>query len=207
VRGERGEKGDPGERGAPGAAGERGERGEKGERGEPGRDGQDGRDGRDGKDGEPGRDAAQVEVLDGIDPTRSYGRGTFAAMRGGLFYAARSTQPLADDAAPGAAGWVCLARGIVHDAQALEDGGRWIVRTVTYSDGTVDTQRQKTALVINRGVYQAARQYDAGDVVTLDGSQWAAQKHTAERPREGHAWRLCVKHGRDGKDGRDGGDA
>jgi collagen type III alpha len=206
--GARGEKGDRGEAGVPGERGERGERGEKGERGEAGRDGQDGRDGRDGKDGEPGRDAAQIDVLDSIDPARSYGRGTFAAMRGGLFYAARSTDVIGFDAKPGALvvlppGWVCVMRGIAKDEQTVEDGGRWLVRTVTYSDGTVEVQRQKTALVINRGVYQASRTYDAGDVVTLDGSQWAAQKDTTERPREGNAWRLCVKHGRDGKDGRD----
>lgn len=58
---------------------------------------------------------------------------------------------------------------------------------------------------LDRGVFASGKSYEAGDGVTFAGSYWIAQADTAEKPGEGHGWRLAVKRGRDGKDapGRD----
>jgi len=42
--------------------------------------------------------------------------------------------------------------------------------------------------------------YNAGDIVTWDGSGWVCVEDTSGRPGTVSAWRLFVKHGRDGKD-------
>ena len=58
--------------------------------------------------------------------------------------------------------------------------------------------------MVQRGVYVDGKEYEKGDVVTRDGSQWHANETTSAKPGENQkAWTLIVKRGRDGRDGRD----
>ena len=50
-----------------------------------------------------------------------------------------------------------------------------------------------------REVYRAGETYKRGEVVTWGGSLFLAMADTAEKPETTQAWRLVVKHGRDGK--------
>lgn len=231
-RGERGERGEPGPQGevgprgadglsayavakSSGFVGSEGEwlltlrgldgaAGRDGKDGAAGLDGQDGRDGRDGLKGDAGRDALELEVLDGIDRERSYARGTFASFNGGTFRAARETEPLSGAHSVKDAGWQCVMRGIQDIAMELEGDGRYILQTVKYADGSSNLHKVKTAMQINRGVYQSAASYEAGDVVTFNGSQWVALGLNSGVAPPADSWKLCVKHGRDGKDGAPG---
>lgn len=209
-RGERGLQGDPGksaflvakESGFVGSEGEwllslKGRDGGRGERGSPG---ENGRPGDRGDDGDHGRDALELSnILDGIDETRSYSKGTSVAMLGGTFWATRKTDALGEGGDFRDAGWVCIARGVAAETEVVEDGGRWLVRTTDYSDGSQKQFRHKTATPIDRGVYGSAKAYDAGDVVTYGGSAFIAQRDTKTAPG-GDDWRLAVKRGKDGKD-------
>lgn len=220
--GAQGEKGDRGEKGEPG---ERGERGEKGERGEAGPAGEKGADGVAGKDGAPGpagdrgekgergeageegRDAAQIEVLDGIDPLRRYQRGTYASHRGGLLRARRATDLLPEDGDLEKAGWQTILRGI--DSVSLEAGDdlRSISLALRMTDGNTITKAVTVPVVVDRGIFKAGENYERGDGATWDGSFWIAQRKTADDERPGDAsgaWRLAVKRGRDGRDGLKG---
>jgi hypothetical protein len=55
-----------------------------------------------------------------------------------------------------------------------------------------------------REVFREGTTYDRGDMVTFGGSIWhCAEPSTITKPGQGNpAWKLAVKHGRDGKDGR-----
>lgn len=55
-----------------------------------------------------------------------------------------------------------------------------------------------------RGICDAGRVYEPGDVVTHSGSMWVATRRTGDTPGEGGntGWLLAVKRGRDGKDAR-----
>lgn len=56
--------------------------------------------------------------------------------------------------------------------------------------------------VAYRGIWQAAEQYERGNLVTLDDSIWHANTSTRAKPGNGSkAWTLAVKRGADGKDG------
>lgn len=220
-----GEAGPRGVDGAPGAAGERGEKGDRGERGEPGRDGangidgapgpvgargekgetgEKGADGLDGRDGEPGRDAAHVEVLDGIDRDRRYQRGTFAAFRGGLVRSFRATDPLADGELE-RAGWHTIMRGIDEFAIELGADGRTLGMAVRMSDGAVVTKSVSVPTMIYRGVYRDDAGYEKGDAVTRGGSLWVltddAQVAAPGTPGAASGWTLAAKKGTDGRDG------
>jgi len=224
--GERGEKGDPGEKGEAGERGERGPEGlvgptgapgkdgtngwdgkdgapgERGEKGENGRDGKDGRDGRDGEDGLPGKDAAAVVPLDGIDCTRTYPRGTWAAYRGGLFCSQRATDPFDPELDPIDAGWTCVLNGIHRVGEEVFDDGRLIRRTIVLSNGDFEATEIRTKAVIYRGVFKAG-DYFAGDMVTWGGSVWHALKDTNVQPGGGCPdWQLAVKKGEPGKAAR-----
>lgn len=59
-------------------------------------------------------------------------------------------------------------------------------------------------MMIYRGVYSAAANYQKGDAVTWGGSLWVAEGETGDKPESGKGWRLAVKRGRDGKDGQNG---
>ena len=74
------------------------------------------------------------------------------------------------------------------------------------SDRTVEGGVLRYPVVLDRGVWKAEANYEAGDGVTWGGSWWIAQAQTSgARPGDGAtAWRLAVKAGRDGKPGKDG---
>jgi integrin beta 3 len=63
----------------------------------------------------------------------------------------------------------------------------------------------KWPTVIDRGVYKATEEYEAGDGTTWGGSFWIAQRaiSAGEKPDSPESgWRLAVKRGRDGKDAK-----
>lgn len=90
-----------------------------------------------------------------------------------------------------------------EDMEAEYDGERTV--TVKFArEGIVKTYAWQFPVVIDRGVYKAGQQYEAGDAVTFGGSLWIAQKSTSGKPQDSDDWRLAVKRGRDGKDGAPG---
>jgi integrin beta 3 len=196
--GERGIDGAPGERGMEGPQGPAGPAGPEGK---DGRDGRDGKDGRDGVDGKDGRDALEIDILDDIDPAKSYPRGTFASFRGGLVRAARKTDPFTGDL--GAAGWKVVVDGLA-DVKFEHVDARTVDIVVTRTSDAVNVVRAQFPVLIDKGVYRAESAYEAGDCVTWGGSLWIAQRATSEKPETSDAWRLAVKRGRDGRDGKPG---
>lgn len=218
--GERGADGAPGEKGepgSPGAAGERGEKGDPGERGDPGPAGIDGvpgpagprgERGEKGADGEAGRDAIEIEIADGIAPTRRYARGTYAAIRGGVVRAVRNTDLLPDGGELEAAGWRTVWRGIDPDGCGLElgDDGRTVTLVLRMTDGDAIRKSVRMATVIYRGIWGDDAEYGRGDAVTRSGSVWIlmADAQRGKPGDEGSGWQLSVKAGRDGLRGERG---
>lgn len=192
-QGPRGEKGEKGDRGEPGPEGPRGEKGDPGRIGEKGIDGKDGRDGRDGKDGkdgrdgidgENGRDALDIEILQGIDEGRTYRKGTFAVHQNGLFRF-------------DGAEWKCLIDGETSCEYELSD--RTLTMTRTFASGRVEAKQYTVPVPFYKEIWKEG-EYEAGDVVTYDGSMWIALKRTKVKPGQfAKEWRLCVKRGRNGK--------
>lgn len=180
-QGERGEKGDPGPQG------ERGEQGPAGADGIAGKDGVDGKDGRDGADGITGKDGAP-------------GRDGLPGVQG----------PKGDQGDPGTNGINGKdgRDGTLENLKATYDGERTV--TLCFKDGTpIDGGVIKLPVVIDRGVFDVERGYEAGDGVTWGGSFWIAQADTkgakpGDSAAPSRAWRLAVKAGRDGRQGKDG---
>lgn len=229
-----GPQGPKGEKGEPGEAGPAGPRGEPGEVGPAGADGPAGRDadpeivramvaaavqqvpvpkdGRDGRDGEPGRDAVHVEIVDGIELGKRYGRNTFAAYGGGLVRSFKATDPLSPDTDLERAGWHVVVRGIDDLSIELGEDLRSVHVRCTMTGGKVVERTLAIPALIDRGIFKGETRYEAGDVVTWDGSMWVC-RGVALDVRPGipsgqplheeslAAWRLAVKRGRDGRDG------
>lgn len=157
----------------------------------PGRDGRDGTngaaglDGKSGLDGQPGRDGR-----DGAP-----GAQGFAGQKG--FDGVNGT-----DGQPGANG----RDGTLDNLKAVYDGERTL--TLCFKDGTpLDGGVIVLPIPIDRGVYRPESTYEKGDAVTYGGSVFIAQMPTAARPDDAsRAWRLAVKHGREGKPGLNGKD-
>lgn len=91
-----------------------------------------------------------------------------------------------------------------EDLEVTTDGER----TVTFHFRRGDLSKAFPVtfpIVLDRGVYQGDRRYDAGDAVTWGGSVFVALEPTAAKPGtsapESRAWRLMVKRGGDGKQG------
>ena len=64
----------------------------------------------------------------------------------------------------------------------------------------IDGQEFQLPIVIDRGVYDAERDYSRGDSVSHGGSLWIAQLDSPDhKPGEGSGWRLAVKRGRAAK--------
>lgn len=202
-KGERGEIGPRGERGEPGEPGPMGQKGEIGEVGPPGEPGQDGRDGR---DGDPGLDAFQIEVLEEIDTTRAYQRGTVARFDGGLVRAFRDTDPLDDGYQTiRERGWTTILNGIAAVEIKQADDLRTFDFVIRTTDGATSTaQSFRLPVMLDRTVFKDGTTYEAGDVTSYGGSMWIAQRPTKAAPGTNADWRLSVKRGRDGRDGKDG---
>jgi hypothetical protein len=154
------------------------------------------------KDGEPGRDALAVDVLPGIDESKSYPRGTFAEYRGGIIRSIRNTDPVTDGLDK--AGWIVSMNGIAEESEETLDEGRTIRRTTIYTSGRQLLREIKTSVVLDRGVWREGG-YEKGDHVTWDGGCWIAQQNTTDKPGTTPHWRLSTKRGRDGKDAKDSG--
>jgi integrin beta 3 len=208
VDGAIGPQGLQGPAGPQGPQGEAGKDGIPGDAGAKGDQGPAGLDGRDGRDGEPGRDALQIDVLDGIDPTKRYQRGTFACHGGGIVRSYRATDPIPDGGIIEKAGWHVVVRGVA-DVLVDQIDERSFCMSVVLSDGVRVQKMFLTPSLLDRGVFKSsddglAPSYGRGDVVTWDGSMWIAQRDTSEKPGASDAWRLSVKRGRDGRDGLKG---
>lgn len=164
-----------------------------------------GKDGIDGRDGEPGRDAIHLDVLDGIDATRRYQRGTFAAFKGGMIRAYRITDPLEDAAADAPlekSGWSVVVRGIDQVKLVQGDNPREFAIGVAYTSGDVVLAKFAMPVMIYKGVFRAESKFERGDTVTWDGSLWHCEVDTtSNKPGTGGDWKLAAKHGAPGKDG------
>lgn len=161
--------------------------------GEPGKDG---RDGRDGKDGESGRDAISLDILPGIDETRSYPPRTYAHHNGGIWVSRRKTE--------GLDGWECVVQGIasVNYEQENERSAKMVIGLST---GETRESVISYSTPLYRGVYNDATAYELGDCITYAGSIWIATESGPGRPESDRSgWRLAVKKGRDGKSGKNG---
>lgn len=168
--------GPAGENGKDGADGKDGAPGPQGARGLPG---EPGRDGLEGKDGAPGRDGLQVNVLDAIDPTRCYPRGTYACYKGGTVRAVRTTDPI-DGKDLESAGWQIVCNGI---AELLED-------VVTTTDGK--SMRIRWAF---QGPFEATKEYQRGDTVLFRNSSWFCNAATSNPPGDpaDRSWSMMAK--------------
>jgi len=164
--------------------------------------GKDGEGGRQGDAGRPGRDAVEIQIMPGIDESKTYPEGVFARYRGGLIRAERATSPI-EDGDIKAAGWGTILNGIAEQAEETIDGGRFTEKLTVYTDGSVVRHRIKSQALIYRGLWTAGN-YLQGDQVTWAGGMWVAMQDTDEAPGtkkdDTSHWRLSVKKGRDGKD-------
>lgn len=167
--------------------------------------GRDGIDGRDGQEGAAGRDAIHIDVLDGIDSTRRYQRGTFAAYRGGMIRAFRQTDPIGDGALE-KSGWHVVMRGIDETAVDLGSDGRTLGMALRFTDGLTITKTLSIPTAIYRGIWKEGDSYTRGDSTTRDGSTWTLMEteQKGQPGEEGSGWVLSVKRGRDGRNGLKG---
>jgi collagen type III alpha len=210
------EKGDPGERGEGGVSPEpeaiaeafservkemvaeavaaipppeQGPPGEKGEKGDPGERGSDGRDGADGAGGQDGKDAAGI-----VEALKDSGELVLTLQDGRLVRTGIRDGKKGKDGRDGF-GFDDMDVAVLDDDRTIElsfrRGGEEKVFTL------------KWPTMIDRGVYKAGEQYEAGDAVTWGGSLWTAQRATSAKPDTADSgWRLAVKKGRDGKDAK-----
>ncbi|MBT0362759.1 hypothetical protein [Morganella morganii] len=150
---------------------------------------------KDGKDGRDGRDAFDIEILPGIDESRSYARGTIATHNGGLWRAYEQTQ--------GMRGWECIVRGHCSHLITVKDIRTLLIKS-QMSDGETFEAEHTFPVMIYKNVYKTGKTYQQGDVVTWGGSLWHCHTPTSDKPGELNSvgWTLIVKRGRDGKDAK-----
>ena len=196
-QGPQGEKGMPGDLGPAGPQGEKGMPGEVGPMGPVGPEGPQGRMGPVGQKGDPGRDAVEIDPID-IKADRSYPAGTWARYKGGLIRSSRTTDPLVDSDDIVGCGWKIMVNGFGVPKIKME--GRDFMVEVQSTEGIV-RESFSLPVLLDKGVYSPESEYEAGDVVSWGGSMWISQCSTKDKPGTTAAWRLSVKHGRDGKDG------
>jgi hypothetical protein len=84
--------------------------------------------------------------------------------------------------------------------EELQEDGRFLVRRYLRDGVIVKEFRHKTNNLIDRGVWRPGN-YLKGDTVSFGGSAFFAQEDTSDKPETSRAWRLSVKHGRNGRDG------
>jgi fibronectin-binding protein 1 len=175
-----GEVGPPGPAGEPGAAGEPGPQGPAGPAGPPGPSGDKGLDGTPGRDGRDG-----MPGLPGVAGEKGI------------------------DGAHGRDG-IDGKDGLGFDDLSVDyDGERTV--TVKFQHGDrVKSFPIKMPVVLYRGLYDAAKAYEAGDAVTWGGSMWIARGESAavapdeNSPAGKKAWALSTMRGRQGKQGMKG---
>lgn len=149
------------------------------------------------KDGKNGEDARITPAVP-WEKDVQYPFGTWVSHKNGVWAAARSwtmSEPSTDNR-----DWDCLVAGLKTIA-ITQEGDRVLRFVVELSDGTTETSEAVLNIPIIRGVYAENFAYDENDVVTSNGSWWAAKK-TGVLSRPGvnaDEWQLHIKHGRDGK--------
>ena len=154
---------------------------------------------RDGQDGADGRDAAALEIMPGIDESKSYQRGSYATHNGGLWRAYERTQ--------GMRGWECIVDGVSEVAVGQISERDFTITSVT-SSGKKTEKSIHVPSVMYREVYNSGMAYAKGDAVTFNGSLFIAVDDAPEAtPGSGSpedtGWRLAVKQGRNGRDLRE----
>lgn len=201
-----GKDGAPGKDGKDGDPGRDGKDGAAGADGQKGADGAAGRDGVDGKDGADGRDASQIDILESLDPQKTYPRGTVVAHRGGLIRAFRASDPLADGAELERCGWHVVVCGVQEVACEAAEDGRTLGIAMRMTDGKVVEKVLQVPVVIYRGIWREDQEYTRGDSTTRDGCTWVlmAEKQAGKPGDEASGWQMSVKRGRDGRDGNRG---
>ncbi|MGL5785165.1 MAG: hypothetical protein ACRCYZ_06930 [Alphaproteobacteria bacterium] len=150
-----------------------------------------------------GRDATQIEILHAIDLDKQHPRGTHARHAGGVIRAFRDTSPIDASLGLEAAGWHVVLNGVASCTTSVDETGRSFRRREVLTDGRVVETAWYTPAMVHRGVWQGAEfgEYEQGDVVTWNGSQWHCNsRKTAAKPGDSADWRLVVKAGRDGRD-------
>lgn len=161
------------------------------ERSAPGKDGRDGVDGKDGIDGENGRDALALEIMDGIDPSKSYPRNTYATHQGGLWRSFEKTK--------GMRGWDCVVNGIAG-IDLAQGSTRDFKMAIKASNGDIVAEHLHVPGVEYQGMYSQKTAYVKGDLVTYAGSLWHCNEaNDDEAPGTGEKWAVAAKRGRDGK--------
>ena len=154
-----------------------------------------------GAPGERGKDAAEIEILDGIDATRSYPRGSYVAHDGGVFRAFRATDPLNDSVECERAGWSVVWRGLAGADLVLNEDGRTVTMSLRLTGNKIVQRSVQIPSMIYRGVW-TDQPYTQGDTVTWDGSLWVRMAgEGTSKPGTDSLWRLSAKRGRDGRDG------
>ncbi|MCX7140538.1 MAG: hypothetical protein NT123_05425, partial [Proteobacteria bacterium] len=141
----------------------------------------------------------ELDILPGIDESKSYPRGTFAQYRGGMIRAIRNTDPITSGLAK--AGWGVIVEGIAAVVVSQGEDVRGISVAAMLTSGTKAVCDFTLPVMIYRGVWREA-EFVHGDVVTWGGSAWHCQENTADKPGTSAAWRLMVKEGARGKDGK-----
>jgi hypothetical protein len=187
--------------GAPGKDGRDGIDGAPGKDGEPGKSGENGKDGAPGKDGRDGLDATEFMRAEGH---------LIVVMNNG------STKDLGEvdgkdgdpghDGRDGKNGRDGVDGLSVDDFQAEFDGERSVMLRFVRGDVVREIGPFVFPVPIYRGVWKPDIEYRKGDIVTLNGSQFIAQKDAPTgRPEDGSGdWIMSVKRGRDGKNGERG---
>lgn len=225
IKGEQGEAGQDGEAGPQGPEGQQGVPGEQGKQGEPGPEGKQGPPGEAGPAGVAGADGESVnpesvrliiteqvqkymqdmklptpldlDIINGIDESRSYPRGTYATHKGGLWHAFQQTN--------GMDGWICIVNGFAGAMDYEYTDPRTARVTLHKAYGDPDYIELKNAGIIYQGVYTEKKldNYEIGDAVSNNGSLWIATSKPKKAPGMGSpeetGWQLAVKRGRDGK--------
>lgn len=234
-----GKDGAPGLNGKDGADGKAGARGVDGKDGAPGLNGKDGIDGKDGATGVRGADgngitdamidrAGQLVLTFSNGQTKAVGLVVGKDGANGLDgQPGRDVDPVfvqnflekelakwprPKDGVDGKDG----APGLSPDDFDWSFNPETRELSIAFSkDGKPVVERAKVleGIRIYRGVYEAGRTYEKGDVTSWDGSEWTAMDRTKDRPGNGATpWKLTVKHGEkgprgaEGKPGRDGRD-
>lgn len=147
---------------------------------------QNGKDGRDGKFLDP------VMYVEG----KRYPYQSMVKYDGGLFYALRDT-----DSAPGSSDWQLVVEGIkginVERSIDMREHSIEVERT----SGAKEVFEFKTEVPLYCGIFDQAKSYDAGDIVTYDGSTWIALETPikGDKPKESQAWKLQTKRGTDAR--------
>jgi hypothetical protein len=181
----------------------RGERGLQGLQGEPGRPGDAGRDGVNGKDGQRGIDGTSVTIEQIGDVVRQrfdtwaleFEREAEARQRHAM-----GLVPLPRDGTNGRDGRDGFGLDDFEVELTTPDGGRTLVLEIS-AGGRTSTSTLRTATPLDRGPFDAAKRYQAGDGITFGGHWWIAQKDApAGRPGESPDWRLAVRRGKDAKE-------